>query len=81
MTARQVETGKRGRKPPHKATPTENQDRGEAAAIAGAKAEARGLPIRANPYRQTPDLRQSWASGWTISREDRNRTSRPARIT
>ena len=50
-----------------------DQDRQEAAAIAGAKAEARGLPVTGNPYRKTPALRQAWASGWTISRQDRSR--------
>lgn len=73
MMPRQIETGRRGCKPPHQATPITDQDRQEAAAIAGAKAEAKGRPNRANPYRQTPDLRQAWASGWTISREDRTR--------
>lgn len=73
MTARQVETGKQGRRPPHQAAPITDRDRDEAAAIAGAKAEARGLPLRANPYRQTPPLRFAWESGWTLSRQDRNR--------
>lgn len=45
----------------------------EAAAIAGAKAEDRGLPLRANPYRQTPALRSAWAGGWRLSRQDRTR--------
>jgi hypothetical protein len=44
-------------RPPHQAAPIADQDRDEAAAIAGAKAEAKGLPIWANPYRQTPPLR------------------------
>lgn len=73
MTMRQVETGKRGRRPPHQAAPITDQDRQEAAAIAGAKAEAKGRPYRANPYRQTPALRAAWASGWTISKQDRDR--------
>lgn len=74
MTMRKVETEKQGRTPPpHQAAPITDQDRQEAAAIAGAKAEAKGLPIRANPYRQTPDLKSAWRSGWTISRQDRDR--------
>lgn len=73
MTMRQVETGERGHRPPHRAAPIADQDRDEAAAIAGAKAEAKGLPMRANPYRQTPPLRFAWASGWQISRQDRDR--------
>lgn len=73
MTARQIETGKRGRRSPHQAAPITDQDRQEAAASAGAKAEAKGLPARANPYRQTPPLRSAWASGWQISRQDRAR--------
>ena len=71
MTARQLETGQRGHRPPHQAAPITDQD--EAAAVAGAKAEARGLPMRANPYRQTPPLRFAWARGWQISRQDRDR--------
>jgi len=73
MTMRQLETGKRGRRPPHQAAPITDQDRNEAAAIAGAKAEAKGLPIRANPYRQTPSLRHAWNCGWQISHKDRDR--------
>lgn len=73
MTMRQVETGRRGRRPPHQAAPITDQDRQEAAAVAGAKAEANGLPMRANPYRQTPGLRRAWSSGWRISRQDRSR--------
>lgn len=73
MTARQVEKGKQGRSPPHQAASITDRDRDEAAAISGAKAEARGLPLRANPYRQTPPLRFAWASGWQISRQDRDR--------
>lgn len=67
------QTRRRGRRPPHQAAPISDEDRDEAAAIAGAKAEARGLPQRANPYRQTLPLRTAWASGWTISRQDRDR--------
>lgn len=73
MTARQLETGQRGHRPPHQAAPITDQDRAEAAASAGAKAEAAGLPPRANPYRQTPALNIAWASGWQISRQDRDR--------
>ena len=73
MIMRQVETGQRGRKTPAQAGPITDQDRQEAAASAGAKAEARGLPLRANPYRQTPELRRAWAGGWRISRQDRTR--------
>lgn len=73
MTAGHVETGTRRLTPPHQATPITDQDRDEAAAIAGAKAETKGLPLRANPYRQTPPLRFAWASGWQISRQDRDR--------
>ena len=68
-----LKTDTQGRLPPHQAAPPEDQDREEAAAIAGAKAEARGLPGRANPYRQQAALRRAWASGWTISRHDRGR--------
>ena len=73
MTMRQIETGQRGRRPPHQAAPIIDQDRQEAAASAGAKAEARGLPLRGNPYRQTPDLCRAWAGGWRISRQDQTR--------
>ena len=73
MTRQQAGKRRRGRRPPHQAAPITDQNRDEAAAIAGAKAEARGLPLRANPYRQTPDLRGAWTSGWTISRQDRDR--------
>lgn len=74
MTMRQIKKGRQGRPPLlHQAALITDQDRDEAAAIAGAKAEARGLPLRANPYRQTPDLRGAWTSGWTISRQDRDR--------
>jgi hypothetical protein len=67
MTMRQVETGKRGRRPPHQVAPITDQDLQEVAAIAGAKVEASGLPMRANPYRQTPPLHFAWASSWRIS--------------
>jgi ribosome modulation factor len=73
MTARQIETGKRGRRPPHPLASITDQDGQEAAAVAGAKAEANGLPMRANPYRQTPGLRGAWSSGWRISRQDQSR--------
>lgn len=73
MTMRQIETGQRGRRPPHQAAPITDQDRQEAAASAGAKAEARGLPMRANSYRRTPALHHAWAGGWQISRQDRTR--------
>ena len=73
MIMRQVETGQRGRKTPAQAGPITDQDRQEAAASAGAKAEARGLPMQANPYRRTPALHHAWAGGWTISRQDGTR--------
>jgi ribosome modulation factor len=73
MTTRQIERGQRGRRPPAQAAPIIDQDRQEAAASAGAKAEARGLPLRANPYRRTPALHHAWAGGWTISRQDGTR--------
>ena len=73
MTRQQAGKRRRGRRPPHQAAPITDQDRDEAAAIAGAKAEARGLPLQANPYRQMLDLRRAWASGWAISRKDRTR--------
>lgn len=53
--------------------PLRDQDREEATASAGAKAEAKGRPMRANPHRQHPPLRNAWASGWQISRADRMR--------
>lgn len=73
MTPRQIDRTTRGRSRPRQTTPITNQDRDEAAAIAGAKAEAKGLPRTANPYRQTPPLRFAWASGWQLSRQDRDR--------
>lgn len=67
------QNSKRGLLPPHQAAPIQDRDRQEAAAIAGAKAEAKGLPVRANPYRQQAALRRAWESGWSISRQDRGR--------
>ena len=72
MTTRQIEIGKRGAGPRIE-QPRSQIRPNEAAAIAGAKAEAKGLPIRANPYRQTPSLRHAWNCGWQISHKDRDR--------
>lgn len=59
--------------------PIRDQDREEDTASAGAKAEAKGRPMRANPHRQQPPLRNAWASGWQISRADRARAEAPKR--
>lgn len=45
----------------------------EAAATAGAGAEAAGLPLSWNPHRQPGPLRSAWGEGWQLSRADRTR--------
>ena len=58
---------------PREPPPQHRPNRREAAATAGAWAEAAGLPLSWNPHRQPGPLRSAWREGWTLSRADRKR--------
>ncbi len=60
---------------PKEARPLHAANRREGAAIAGAWAEAAGLPLSWNSHRQQGPLRTAWANGWHLSRGDRERTA------
>lgn len=59
--------------------PRHTPNRREGAAIAGAWAEAAGLPLSWNPHNQPGPLRRAWAEGWTLSRAEREGASAPER--
>lgn len=62
---------------PGEARPHPAPNRREGAAIAGAWAEAAGLPLSWNPHHQRGPLQRAWAEGWHLSRADRERDGSP----